>query len=203
MLVILRNSVTILLCIGGLKMKKLFAEFKAFVNKGNALSLAIGVILGASFTAIVTAINQKIISPLIGLLLGDNDLSESLVTVLKTSVDPETGETIITNAIYWGAFIQTVIDFALTAVILFAIFKIAGKFTSALKKAADMEEWIDFKLEKGIKLTKREKLFKEKLDQEKKAKEEAEKNKVVEPTFEEKQLALLQSINENLAKLKK
>lgn len=184
-------------------MKKLFAEFKAFVNKGNALSLAIGVILGASFTAIVTAINQKIISPLIGLLLGDNDLSESLVTVLKTSVDPETGETIITNAIYWGAFIQAVIDFALTAVILFAIFKIAGKFTSALKKAADMEEWIDFKLEKGIKLTKREKLFKEKLDQEKKAKEEAEKNKVVEPTFEEKQLALLQSINENLAKLKK
>ena len=144
-------------------MKKLFAEFKAFVNKGNALSLAIGVILGASFTAIVTAINQKIISPLIGLLLGDNDLSESLITVLKTAKDPETGETIITNAIYWGAFIQSVIDFALTAVILFAIFKIAGKFTSALKKAADMEEWIDFKLEKGIKLTKRERAFKEKL----------------------------------------
>ena len=180
-------------------MKKLFNEFKTFINKGNALSLAIGVILGASFTAIVTAINQQIISP----LLGERGLSESLVTVLKTSVDAETGETMVTNAIYWGAFIQAIIDFALTAVILFAIFKIAGKFTSALKKAADMEEWINFKLEKGLKLTKRELEFKKKVDEEKKAKEEEEKNKVVEPTFEEKQLALLQSINDNLAKLKK
>ena len=92
-------------------MKKLFAEFKAFINKGNALSLAIGVILGASFTAIVSSINTKIVSPLIGLLLGDNDLSESLVTVLKSTTDPETGEVVITNAIYWGAFIQAVIDF--------------------------------------------------------------------------------------------
>lgn len=184
-------------------MKKLFAEFKAFVNKGNALSLAIGVILGASFTAIVTAINQKIISPLIGLLLGDKGLSESLITVLKTAKDETTGEIVVTNAIYWGAFLQAVIDFALTAVILFIIFKIAGKFTSALKKAADMEEWIKFKLDKGMKLTKREKAFKEKLDLEKQQKEEAEKNKVVEPTFEEKQLALLASIDEKLSKLKK
>lgn len=179
-------------------MKKLFAEFRAFVNKGNALSLAIGVILGASFTAIVSSINTKIISPLIGLLLGDNDLSESLVTVLKTTTDPVTGETVITNAIYWGAFIQAVIDFALTAVILFAIFKIAGTFTNALKKAADMEQRVNYKLEKGMKLTKKEKSFADKIAKEKKAKEEAEKNKVVEPTFEEKQLALLQSINDHL-----
>ena len=67
-------------------MKKLFEEFKKFINKGNALSLAIGVILGAAFTSIVTTINTKIISPLIGLLLGDADLSNSLVTVLKSTV---------------------------------------------------------------------------------------------------------------------
>ena len=115
-------------------MKKLFAEFKTFINKGNALSLAIGVIIGASFTAIVTAINQKIISPLIGLLLGDNDLSESLITVLKTTTDPETGEIVVTNAIYWGAFIQAVIDFLLTAVILFTIFKVISTVTNSLKK---------------------------------------------------------------------
>ena len=140
-------------------MKKLLLEFKAFINKGNALSLAIGVILGASFTAIVTAINGKIISPLIGLLLGDNDLSESLVTVLKTSIDPETGEEIITNAIYWGAFIQAVIDFLLTAVVLFIIFKMAASFTNSLKKAADMQVRVNFKLEKGLKLSKKEKKF--------------------------------------------
>ena len=184
-------------------MKKLFAEFKAFVNKGNALSLAIGVILGASFTAIVSAINTKVISPLIGLLLGDNDLSESLVTVLKTTTDPETGEVVVTNAIYWGAFIQAVIDFALTAIILFAIFKIFNRFTDVLKKATDEEIRVNFKVEKGMKLTKRDRLILERMEKAKKEKEEQEKNKVVVPTFEEKQLALLQSINEQLSNLKK
>lgn len=184
-------------------MKKLFAEFKSFINKGNALSLAIGVILGASFTAIVSSINTKIISPLIGLLLGDNDLSESLVTVLKTSTDPETGEVVITNAIYWGAFIQSVIDFLLTAVILFMIFKIFAKFTGVLKDVADMEKRIAFKLEKGFKLNKKEKKFLEKLSKEKAEKEEKERNKVVEPTYEEKQLLLLQSISDKLDKFNK
>ena len=184
-------------------MKKLLSEFKAFINKGNALSMAIGVILGAAFTAIVTAINGKIISPLIGLLLGDNGLSESLVTVLKTTTDPVTGEVVVTNAIYWGAFIQAVIDFLLTAIILFTIFKVVGTFTTSLKKAADMESRINFKLEKGLRLTKKEKKFHEKLLAERKAKEEEEKNKVVEPTFEEKQLALLQSIDAKLTKLSK
>ena len=64
-------------------MKKLFQEFKAFINKGNALALAIGVIIGGSFTAIVTAVNKQVISPLIGALLGDTDLSQSLITVLS------------------------------------------------------------------------------------------------------------------------
>lgn len=184
-------------------MKKLFKEFRAFINKGNALSLAIGVILGASFTAIVSSINTKIISPLIGLLLGDNDLSESLVTVLKTTTDPLTGEVVITNAIYWGAFIQAVIDFALTALILFAIFKIAGSFTLALKNVADLEKRIQYKKEKGMKLSKKEEKFFNKLEEERKAKEEEQKNKVVEHSFEEKQLSLLQSINDNLSKINK
>ena len=185
-------------------MKKLFSEFKTFINKGNALSLAIGVILGAAFTSIVTTINTKIISPLIGLLLGDTDLSNSLVTVLKSTTDAETGEVVITNAIYWGTLIQAIIDFLLTALILFAIFKIASKVSSTMKKMQDREAIIAYKVEKKIKLTKKEKAFLEKLNKEKeeKAKKEAEeKNRIPEPTMEEKQLALLESINENLIKL--
>jgi len=187
-------------------MKKLFSEFKNFINKGNALSLAIGVILGAAFTSIVTTINTKIISPLIGLLLGDADLSNSLVTVLKSTTDPETGETIITNAIYWGTLIQAVIDFLLTAIILFAIFKIASHFSNTLKKMQDRENIVAYKLERNIKLTKKEKVIAEKMAKDKEEaarKAEEEKNKVPEPTFEEKQLALLQSINDNLAKANK
>ena len=184
-------------------MKKLFAEFKKFINKGNALSLAIGVILGASFTSIVTTINTKIISPLIGLLLGDTDLSNSLITVLKSTKDPETGEVVITNAIYWGALIQVVIDFLLTAIILFSIFKIFNKFSDTVKKMQDRETIIAYKIEHKIKLTKKEKSFLEKINKEKEEKarkEEEERNKIPEPTFEEKQLALLQAINDNLSK---
>jgi large conductance mechanosensitive channel len=185
-------------------MKKLFGEFKKFINKGNALSLAIGVILGAAFTSIVTTINTKIISPLIGLLLGDTDLSNSLVTVLKSTTDSETGEVVITNAIYWGSLIQAIIDFLLTALILFAIFKIASKFSDTVKKIQDKEALVNYKLQRKIKLTKKEKAIAEKMAKEKEEqakREEEEKNKIPEPTFEEKQLALLQSINNNLMKL--
>ena len=182
-------------------MKKIFNEFKTFINKGNALSLAIGVILGAAFTSIVTTINTKIISPLIGTLLGDNNLNESLVTVLKTTEDPVTKEVTVTNAIYWGAFIQSIIDFLLTAIILFAIFKISGHFASTLKKAQDREAWVSIKMEKGYKLREKEKIIAEKIlkdREEQLRKEEEEKNKPIEPTFEEKQLALLESINNAL-----
>lgn len=184
-------------------MKKLFEEFKKFINKGNALSLAIGVILGAAFTSIVTTINTKVISPLLGLLLGDKDLSNSLITVLKSTTDPETGEVIITNAIYWGSLIQAVIDFLLTAIILFTIFKVATKFSDTVKKIQDKEAIVAYKLERKIKLTKKEKIIAEKMAKDKEEKERIEaeeKNKIPELTFEEKQLALLESINENLIK---
>ena len=122
-------------------MKKLFKEFAEFINKGNALALAIGVIIGAAFTAIVTAINKQIISPLIGFLLGGYNLAESeaLMTVLKSHTEVVDGvETlIIDNAIYWGALIQAVIDFILTAIVLFAIFKVFTLISEAAKRAAE------------------------------------------------------------------
>lgn len=172
-------------------MKKLFKEFKEFINKGNALALAIGVIIGGAFTSIVTAINKSVISPLIGAICGDSDLSGSLITVLKYQVDvngnfvidPDTGEKVIANAIYWGTFLQAVIDFLLTAIILFVIFKIASAVTKAAKKAV------------------------EKIEMEKNAKNqevvEAEVEIVKEPTFEEKQLEILNSICNKLDGLNK
>ena len=120
-------------------MKKLIKEFAEFINKGNALALAIGVIIGGAFTGIVTAINTHVISPLIGLVLGGYNLAESteLMTPLKWHFDSVTGEKIIDNAIYWGAFIQSVIDFLLTAIVLFAIFKIVGHIHEAAKRSAE------------------------------------------------------------------
>lgn len=173
-------------------MKKLFKEFKDFINKGNALALAIGVIIGGAFTAIVTAINKNVISPLIGFICGDKDLNQSLITVLSYQtdangqqiIDEVTGEPIIANAIYWGTLLQAVVDFLLTAIILFIIFKVANAVANAAKKASEK-----------IKET-----------QEKEKEEVVEEVAPVEPvpaepTFEEKQLAILESINENLMKL--
>lgn len=121
-------------------MKKLFKEFADFINKGNAVALAIGVIIGGAFTAIVSTINEKIISPLIGLVLGGYDLAEShaLKTVLKPEVLNEAGEVISPeNAIYWGALIQAIIDFLLTAVVLFVIFKIVTHVIERAKRSAE------------------------------------------------------------------
>lgn len=121
-------------------MKKLFKEFTEFINKGNALALAIGVIIGGAFTGIVNAINTQVISPLIGLVLGGYNLAESeaLKTVLKPEVLNEAGEVVSAeNAIYWGAFIQSVIDFLLTAIVLFTIFKIVGALRETAKKHAE------------------------------------------------------------------
>ena len=170
-------------------MKKLFKEFKDFINKGNAVALAIGVIIGGAFTAIVTAVNKQVISPLIGALLGDADLSESLVQVLSQHTENVDGvETvIIDNAIYWGALLQTVIDFLLTAVILVTIFKVVTAISNAAKKAH----------EKAL-----EALRKEEEEPVVEVAPEPEPEPVpAEPTIEEKQLALLESINEQLAKL--
>ena len=124
-------------------MKKLFKEFAEFINKGNAIALAIGVIIGGAFSQIVSTINTEIISPLVGLVLGGYNLSESsaLKTVLKPEVLDEFGEVISPeNAIYWGSLIQAVIDFLLTAVVLFAIFKITSKAIEAAKRSAERLE---------------------------------------------------------------
>lgn len=128
--------------------KGFFAEFAAFINKGNALALAVGVILGSAFTAIVTAINKNIISPLIAAILGDTNLTESVVTVLKTvpatEADVEAGlatavgEEIPSIVISWGALIQAVIDFILIALVLFLIVKIVTAVINKAKQAKEL-----------------------------------------------------------------
>lgn len=143
-------------------MKKLFKEFKEFINKGNALALAIGVIIGGAFSSIVNAINEKIISPLIGWVLGDYDLSQSLVTVLTTEkVYDENGvfvEEVVTNAIYWGAFIQAVIDFLLIAIILFTIVKVVSNFNNASERTREkIRKRIEKRMRKGKEVTEEEK----------------------------------------------
>lgn len=117
-------------------MKKFFGEFKKFITRGNVLDMAVGVIVGSSFTAIVNAMSNNILKPfinyLLALLLGTGAL-EDAYTILGTpvyTVDAD-GNTILdlANTIYidWGAFINAIINFLLIAFVLFTIVKIVNK----------------------------------------------------------------------------
>lgn len=66
---------------GDLQMKKFFEEFKQFIAKGDAMSMAVGLIVGSAFTAIVTSLTENIIGPLLGILLGGIDFSGIVLTL--------------------------------------------------------------------------------------------------------------------------
>ena len=113
-------------------MKKLFKEFKEFINKGNVLDLAVGMIIGAAFTAIITAVVNGILKPLINLIpIGETGLQ----TVLRPAVVDETTNTVLVEALIldWGAVISAIITFLLTALVLFLIIK---AINTAKKKAS-------------------------------------------------------------------
>ena len=121
-------------------MKKFFADFKAFISRGNIVDMAVGVIIGSAFSAIVTALTNKIIMPLINLLLsigGENGL-EKAYTFLKKVYDVN-GELDLTKSIYvdWGAFITAIINFFIIAFVLFLILKAVMKANSIFKDAVD------------------------------------------------------------------
>ena len=149
-------------------MKNFFGEFKKFITRGNVVDMAVGVIVGSSFTAIVNALSNNILKPFINFLLaelfGANSLKE-VYTFLKPAyvvVDGvKTTEIDLANSIYidWGAFINAVINFFLIAFVLFVIVKLINGFRDGQKKwAAEMREDIPTKEDKremkkqGIKL---------------------------------------------------
>ena len=68
-------------------MKSFMKEFKEFISKGNVMSMAVGIIIGSAFTAIVTSLNQDIITPLLGLILGQVDFTALSLTVGDASIN--------------------------------------------------------------------------------------------------------------------
>ncbi len=133
-------------------MKKFFSDFKAFISRGNILDMAVGVIIGGAFNAIVNAFTNKIIMPLINMLLsigGENGL-EKAYTFLKVVRDSE-GQIDLTKSIYidWGAFITAIINFFIIAFTLFIILKVAMKSSEMFKKTVkDIEKASPTKEEK-------------------------------------------------------
>ena len=121
-------------------MKKFFKEFKEFAMKGNVIDMAVGVVIGGAFGKIVTALVNNIITPCIGLLTGGTDIAD-LKYVLKEAELLEDGTLVPENAILYGAFIQTIIDFLIIALSIFVVIKIIGKMNAKInaKKIAEEE----------------------------------------------------------------
>ncbi len=101
-------------------------DFKAFISNGNVVDLAIGVILGAAFGAIVTSLVSDILTPPIGYFLGGVKFDE-LVTVLKEA--DANGKGAVT--INWGRFVQTIVNFVVVAFCVFFFVR----FLFSLKRA--------------------------------------------------------------------
>lgn len=91
-------------------------EFKKFIDRGNVLDLAVGVIVGGAFSSIVTSLVENIFTPLIGLVIGGVDFSDLAITFKDTKI-------------MYGAFIQSIIDFLIVAFCLFLIVKTMNKLT--------------------------------------------------------------------------
>lgn len=128
-------------------MKKFFSDFKAFITKGNVVDMAIGVVVGGAFKDIVNALVSNIITPLIGLLLGGSSLSDQKYILQKEVVEIVDGvETVTTpeNAVLWGAFLQTIIDFLIIAFTIFIVIKVAmavhNKAEAAAKRLKKQQE---------------------------------------------------------------
>jgi large conductance mechanosensitive channel len=131
-------------------MKKFFEDFKKFITRGNVIDMAVGVIVGGAFTAIVTSLTNNIIRPFINwilaLITGGDGLS-SVYTFLKEAkmIDPATGleVTDLANSIYidWGALITAIIDFFIIAFVIFSIVRLINKSRDLMKKtAADLDK---------------------------------------------------------------
>ena len=115
-----------------------FAEFKAFITKGNVLDLAVAVVIGGAFGKITSGLVNYIISPLTSLFLGDIDLSGVKTVLRKEVVDLATGEVAKAEiALSWGLWIQTIIDFLIIALCVFCIIRLVRK-AEALVKAKEL-----------------------------------------------------------------
>lgn len=112
----------------------MISEFKEFVMKGNVVDLAIAVIIGTAFGKIVSSLVDGVIMPIIGNIVGGVNFKD-LAHTLTPAVITDGKETAAAVLIKYGAFIQTIVDFAIIAFVLFIVIKIMNRLKKA-KEAA-------------------------------------------------------------------
>ncbi|MDO4190355.1 MAG: large-conductance mechanosensitive channel protein MscL [Bacteroidales bacterium] len=109
----------------------LIKEFKDFAMRGNVVDMAIGVIIGGAFGKIVTSLVNDIIMPPIGALTGGMNFSDLVWKISEKEVDGE----IVATTLNYGAFIQSVVDFLIIAICIFAMIKAMNAFKKKEEEA--------------------------------------------------------------------
>ncbi|MDD6729527.1 MAG: large conductance mechanosensitive channel protein MscL [Eggerthellaceae bacterium] len=112
------------------KSKGFIAEFRTFISRGNVMDMAVGVIIGGAFTAIVTSLTTDIINPLITLISGGNGADMGALNIKVTD----------TVSMNFGSFIGAVINFLIIALIVFCLVKAFNKVEEASRKLTGTEE---------------------------------------------------------------
>lgn len=108
-------------------------EFKAFISRGSVMDLAVGIIIGTAFTAIVNSLVKDIIMPIVGWVLGGVNFVDLRIVIRKATL--ESAELALT----YGNFIQKVIDFLIIAFVVFMIVRTLNKLRALREKAATEE----------------------------------------------------------------
>ncbi len=123
-------------------MSKLWEEFKVFINKGNAMALAVGTIIGGAFGNITKSVTNDLIMPVVNIFLGGTDFSDAKIALPRMPWVEPTYETIVgadgaeivqevQNYLTYGNFISAVINFLILALVVFFIVKAMNKMSEA------------------------------------------------------------------------
>ncbi len=188
-------------------MKKFFAEFKKFITRGNVIDMAVGIIIGSAFTAIVTSVVNDLFMPFITAITGTS-LTQWVWVVNGVPQYLADGVTVNPEAIivHYGSLIQAIINFLLIAIVLFLVIRVINRFRDASASkffGYTKQEYIAFRKE-GKKRKEIEEMSKVR-DEEKAAAEKAAEEEAKLHTTEgllEQIKALLEKQTENNAENK-
>lgn len=114
----------------------MISEFKAFIARGNAIDLAVAVVIGAAFGKIVTALVDGIIMPIIATLTGGVSVADWKIVVTPAQIGADGKDAAAELAIRYGAFLQSVIDFLLIALAIFMVLKAYNRMRKPVEVVA-------------------------------------------------------------------
>lgn len=121
-------------------------EFKDFIAKGNVMDMAVGIIIGAAFTAIVTSLVSDLINPIIGLFTGGIDFTNNYMVLsgdVPAGASLEAARETGASVFAYGSFIMAVINFLIVAWVVFMLVKMVNRVKAAAEKPKEVAPEVD------------------------------------------------------------